>query len=193
MVDTNPIIDYHECILIIKDSTMNTNNNTYRVYEAPSDVLKQKAVPVPLDMIDSHLTQTVASTMVNTLKLNYPGAVGLSSIQCDQLDDIIVCKLGNEYVVMINAEIVGFSNEKQKSHEGCLSTGKFRGDVERFWECSVEYYDIGGNLQSRTLNGFDATVVQHEIDHQNGILFPTLMNSKNKLKQKKKLSKMGIK
>lgn len=74
-------------------------------------------------------------------------------------------------VVMVNPEIVRVSDETRVQEEGCLSIPDFYAEVERPAQCTVRYLDRDGNPQEMTCEGVFATVVQHEIDHLNGVLF----------------------
>ncbi len=68
--------------------------------------------------------------------------------------------------------------------EGCLSLPNIWGEVNRSPQITLSYMDINGNSHKRIFKGFIATIIQHETDHLNGILFP-----KKVLEQKGKLYK----
>lgn len=74
-------------------------------------------------------------------------------------------------VVMVNPEITFFSEEKDIAEEGCLSLPKVFGNVERPTEIVVKYKNIKGQEMTLRLSGLNARVVQHELDHLNGVLF----------------------
>jgi len=74
-------------------------------------------------------------------------------------------------VAMVNPEITYESNEKMIGEEGCLSVPGTFGNVERSQTIVVNYQDLKSREQSLKLEEMDARVVQHEIDHLNGILF----------------------
>lgn len=74
-------------------------------------------------------------------------------------------------VPMINPEIVYTSSVLRKSPEGCLSLPNVEGDVMRSKEIKVTYLDLKGQKNTLKLTDFDAAIVQHEIDHLNGVLF----------------------
>jgi peptide deformylase len=78
--------------------------------------------------------------------------------------------LVGEYV-MINPEIIEHSSAKQTTEEGCLSVPGILGEVERYLRVKVKYQDKNGNIGIKKVRGLDAVVVQHEIDHLDGILF----------------------
>ncbi len=72
---------------------------------------------------------------------------------------------------MINPEIVLASDETEVGEEGCLSLPKIFDNVRRSKEITVQFRDVKGREQFLKLNDFNARVVQHEIDHLNGVLF----------------------
>lgn len=76
-----------------------------------------------------------------------------------------------EAVVMVNPEIFEFSSETVAGEEGCLSVPDERGQVTRAEQISVRYYTLNGEKVETTFSGFPARIVQHEVDHLNGVLF----------------------
>jgi len=74
-------------------------------------------------------------------------------------------------IAMVNPEITYESDEKMIGEEGCLSVPGTFGNVERSQTVVVNYQDLKGREQSLKLEEMDARVVQHEIDHLNGVLF----------------------
>ena len=74
-------------------------------------------------------------------------------------------------VTMINPEIISASATQVLGEEGCLSVPEQRGRVARVEEVEVRYFTLEGNEVVQSFKGFPARIVQHEIDHLNGILF----------------------
>jgi peptide deformylase len=74
--------------------------------------------------------------------------------------------------VLINPVLTPLSDEKEEQFEGCLSVPGLRGSVPRFTRLRYEGVDQDGNPISRDVDGFHARVVQHEVDHLLGILYP---------------------
>ena len=74
-------------------------------------------------------------------------------------------------ILMINPEILSRSSLEEIGEEGCLSVANTRGQVRRAAEITVRFYTVEGNVLEQHLSGFPARIVQHEIDHLNGILF----------------------
>lgn len=74
-------------------------------------------------------------------------------------------------VVMVNPEILSFSEESILGEEGCLSVPDQRGKVARATQIIVRYDNLEGEQVEREFSGFPARIVQHEVDHLNGVLF----------------------
>ena len=79
--------------------------------------------------------------------------------------------------VMVNPEILQQTNEILWGEEGCLSVLAQRGQVARAAKIYVRYYDLQGQCIEQWFSGFPARIVQHEIDHLNGILFTERVTS----------------
>jgi peptide deformylase len=73
--------------------------------------------------------------------------------------------------VFINPEIVWSSERKSTYEEGCLSIPEYYEEVERPAQVKVRFIDLDGKAHEIEANGLLATVLQHEIDHLNGVLF----------------------
>ncbi|UOD29756.1 peptide deformylase [Massilia violaceinigra] len=74
--------------------------------------------------------------------------------------------------VLINPVLTPLSDEKEEAFEGCLSVPGLRGSVPRFTRLRYQGVDQHGNRIDREVDGFHARVVQHEVDHLLGILYP---------------------
>ena len=82
--------------------------------------------------------------------------------------------------VLINPEIEVLSEELEGGWEGCLSVPGLRGLVERPAHIRYRGVDHEGREVARTAKGFHARVVQHEVDHLDGILYPSRMTDMSK-------------
>lgn len=91
-------------------------------------------------------------------------------------------------VIMINPVIIEQSKEKITAEEACLSVPNVFGYVKRYKSIVVEYTDTKGNKQKKKLKDFNATIIQHEIDHLDGILFVD-KTIKEKWEKSKKINK----
>jgi peptide deformylase len=77
--------------------------------------------------------------------------------------------------VLVNPEIEVLGPEKESGWEGCLSVPGLRGVVERAAHIRYRGFDLDGKPVERTARGFHARVVQHEVDHLDGVLYPQRM------------------
>jgi len=76
------------------------------------------------------------------------------------------------YTVLVNPELLPIQQEMEDGWEGCLSVPGMRGLVPRHVELRYRGFDENGTPIDRTVSGFHARVVQHEVDHLHGILYP---------------------
>ena len=83
--------------------------------------------------------------------------------------------------VLINPQVEVLGSDLEGGWEGCLSVPGLRGLVERPDHIRYRGYDHDGKLVERTARGFHARVVQHELDHLDGILYPQRMKDLSKL------------
>jgi peptide deformylase len=76
------------------------------------------------------------------------------------------------YTVLVNPELTPLGDEMEEGWEGCLSVPGMRGLVPRYHRLRYRGFDAHGTPLDRTVEGFHARVVQHEVDHLDGILYP---------------------
>jgi len=76
------------------------------------------------------------------------------------------------YTVLINPVLDLLGDERDEAWEGCLSVPGLRGLVARHTNLRYRGFDLDGRPLDRTVQGFHARVVQHEVDHLDGILYP---------------------
>ncbi len=76
------------------------------------------------------------------------------------------------YTVLVNPVLTPLADEQEEGWEGCLSVPGMRGLVPRFTRLRYQGFDREGAPIDRTVEGFHARVVQHEVDHLDGILYP---------------------
>lgn len=86
-----------------------------------------------------------------------------------------------ERTVLINPEIYFLSEDTNNFYEGCLSIPNIRGLVARSNKIKLKAQNVNGDLIEKIADGFEARIIQHEIDHLNGILFPEKMANMNTL------------
>lgn len=105
-------------------------------------------------------------------------AVALAAVQIDRLERAVIIRAdfddkdNQEFIALINPEIVKAEGEVITEHEGCLSVGhSLYGIVPRHEKIRLKALDENGNEIRLKADGFLARVLQHEIDHTNGICF----------------------
>lgn len=111
---------------------------------------------------------SVVDDLIDTLRANLDGCVGLAANMIGIRKRIIVFAVGSVIVPMINPVIL----KKEKSYvteESCLSLTGFR-ETTRYETIEVEYFDKSFKKQRGTFTGFVAQIIQHEVDHCNGII-----------------------
>lgn len=82
------------------------------------------------------------------------------------------------FTVFINPEIKVLDHKKIVFEESCASIIGYAAEVPRNYKVEVTAFDSEGKQFSHTFSGWNARIVQHEIDHLNGIVFTDLMNRK---------------
>jgi len=142
-----------------------------QILVAPDPVLKAKAKPV--DGVDDELRQMM-DDMLDTM-YDAPG-IGLAAPQIGISKRVIVVDIAPEDapkapLCMVNPELVWVSDEDATYEEGCLSVPEHYADVVRPAEIRVRYLDRDGKQQELRTGGLLSTVVQHEMDHLDGVLF----------------------
>lgn len=124
--------------------------------------------------------------------------VGLAAVQIGILKRLIVISVPDFddetkpdfKLALINPEIIWHGEEKEILEEGCLSFPEIRDDVARYKEIKVKYLDKEGNEQILEAEGYIAKVLQHEIDHTNGISFIDRLESYQKRRLKRELKEL---
>ena len=112
--------------------------------------------------------QTVRD-LLDTVKDNEERCVGLAANMIGVHKTILVALIGDEYIAMINPEIVDKSKETYETEEGCLSLHGVR-PVKRHRIITVEYLDRKFKRRRGIFRDFEAEIIQHEIDHFSGII-----------------------
>lgn len=134
----------------------------------PQPILRQTAKEVKV--FDQEL-KDLASAMA---KIMYEDdGIGLAAPQVSISQRILVIgdRNGKSFKAYVNPEITFFSKEKSVHEEGCLSLPKIYGLVQRAKKVHVKYQDLDGQWKKEKIKDFNAIILQHEIDHLNGILF----------------------
>ncbi|HUC96217.1 MAG TPA: peptide deformylase [Candidatus Saccharimonadales bacterium] len=104
-------------------------------------------------------------------------SAALSAVQIGLLERVVILrsdfddKETREFTALINPEIVKYEGEITKDYEGCLSVSGIYGKVPRYGKIRVKALDVDGHEVRFKAEGFLAHVIQHEVDHTNGIVF----------------------
>ncbi len=129
--------------------------------------------------------RSLAESMVKHIKNPDNGGVGLAAPQVGINKRLIVVSLMKDYedetyrtIAMINPEIIEHGEEKCIDEEGCLSVPGETGNVERWNWIKVAFLDPEGRKYALRLETLAARIVQHEIDHLDGILFTDKVTGK---------------
>ena len=141
------------------------------IITVPNPLLK--TVSKPVDAIDSKILG-ILNDMLETMYAA-PG-IGLAAIQIGIPKRLLVIDIGRDNEnrdphFFINPEILDPAEELSSFEEGCLSVPGVWEEIERPNECNVRFLDINGDEKNIRYSGMMATVIQHEMDHLNGIVF----------------------
>jgi len=148
------------------------------IIQLPNPILTTPAKNV--SSFDKKLHAQIAEMKKILVSAKDPKGVGLAGPQVGFPYRMFLTKPTekNDIRVFINPEILTLSKEttegipqQEKKLEGCLSIPKIWGRVKRHQALTLRYQDEAGNVQEEEFSGFLATIIQHETDHINGILF----------------------
>ncbi len=161
------------------------------IVKAPNPVLTTPAQTVT--SFDSKLTDLIQTMKKILLVTDNPKGVGLAAPQIGQSWRIFITHPTDKtnVRVFINPVIDHQSNEltdgvpeRSNKLEGCLSIPKVWGKVKRAATLTLTYQDETGKSHTEEFNGFLSTIIQHETDHTNGILYTQrVLEQKGKLYQ----------
>ena len=123
--------------------------------------LKKKAVPATKD------DMPVVQDLLDTLKANETGCVGMAANMIGVNKSIIVVAAGPFQFAMVNPVITKKSGE-YTTEEGCLSLDGVRNCI-RYEEIEVDYLNENFEPKNGKFSGYTAQIIQHEVDHCNGV------------------------
>ena len=128
-------------------------------------VLKTRAAPVEsFDESLAHLTQDMLATIRDK------EGVGLAANQVGRLKRVLVAAVEDEEYVIVNPVLTNRAETTEKASEGCLSIPGIQVDVERPIAVTVSAQDVLGKPLRLEASGLLARVLQHEVDHLDGVL-----------------------
>jgi peptide deformylase len=147
------------------------------VLKMGAPLLRQVAAPV--QHFDAALTELIGD-MDETMRALHGAGIAAPQIGVDARVVIFELKENPRYphiapvpyTVLVNPQLTVLGDEQDEGWEGCLSVPGMRGLVPRFRRLRYQGFDAHGTPVDRSVEGFHARVVQHEVDHLDGILFP---------------------
>jgi len=139
------------------------------IIKYPDDRLKQKSAEIYPDLISDPEIQKLAQDMKETMVKK--DGIGLAGPQVNKLYQIIAVNVNNQPQIYINPKITKKSLRKNIMEEGCLSIPSMYSEVKRHNTIYLEYLDLDAKKHKIKTSGLFARVLQHEIDHLNGVLF----------------------
>lgn len=142
-------------------------------------ILALTASPVLETEFNSTWLNELAQAMYTTMQIRNGVGIAAPQVYVSKRVIIVASRPNLRYpdapemdaVVMVNPEILHQSEQTILGEEGCLSVPNERGQVARAATIQVRYFTLAGQSVEATFHGFPARIVQHEIDHLNGILF----------------------
>lgn len=132
--------------------------------------LRQKSLDLDQSLILSEENQIFFDDLINTMR-QVAGA-GLAAPQVNHAVRVITVSLSEKQtLLLINPVITRHSFSKKTHEEGCLSVPGVFGQVKRHKSIKVKYFNRAGQKQIQKFRDLPARIIQHEIDHLDGILF----------------------
>lgn len=126
-------------------------------------LLGVKSAPATIDDLQ------VAADLLDTLAFNKDSCVGMAANMIGICKRIIVFDNNGEYITMFNPEIIKASGQYD-THESCLSLLGGPRPCKRYQTIKVQWQNDAFQTRIKTFTGWPAQIIQHEIDHLNGIL-----------------------
>ena len=142
----------------------------------PDTVLREAAGPV------EHFDEELEDLVVNMLQTMYElKGIGLSAVQVGVAARVVVCHVKKDHSrVFVNPRIVWHGKGRRTAREGCLSVPTIEAPVQRAAEIRVEAQDLQGRHFTLETEGLLARVLQHELDHLDGVLFTDYLADKKR-------------
>lgn len=140
-----------------------------KILTQPNQILRKKSVEINLAEITSRGFKKLISAMTKTM-LKTDG-VGLAAPQIGKNIRLAVINSKDGVFCLVNPKLTKKSWASELGQEGCLSIPGVFGQVKRHKKISLTYYGESGKKIKLTATGLMARVIQHEIDHLDGLLF----------------------
>lgn len=138
-----------------------------KIITHPNPILRQKAKLIA-DVSDAKIQKLIPE--LAELMLASDG-LGIAAPQVAQSVRLIIVRYKDGNLAMLNPKITSRSILKEIDEEGCLSVPNTYGQVKRCKKITVKYQDERGKIHKLAGQGLLARVIQHEVDHLDGVLF----------------------
>lgn len=145
----------------------------------PNPHLREKSAKIRevTDAVRKLIDQMTAAALDWEASRPHEISAALAAVQLDHLARVVIVrsdfdeKASREFTALINPEVVKYEGTIVADYEGCLSVKDVYGKVPRHTKIRVKALNIDGQEVRFKAEGFLARVIQHEIDHTNGIVF----------------------
>ena len=145
----------------------------------PCPHLRQKSAKVHVvnDAVRLIISDMVSAALDWENSRPHEVSAALAAVQIDRLDRVVIVRSDfddkevRDFTTLINPEIVKYEGTVSADYEGCLSVSNIYGKVPRHSKIRLKALDEDGNEVRFKAEGFLARVIQHEVDHTNGIVF----------------------
>ena len=149
------------------------------VAQRGEDILRLVASPVSEDELSSRWLKAFVEALHATMLARQGVGIAAPQVYISKRIIIVASRPNLRYpdapfmepTIMINPEILSYSSETILGEEGCLSVQGERAAVSRADRIRVRYLNLEAELVENEYSGFVARIIQHEVDHLNGILF----------------------
>lgn len=137
----------------------------------PNNNIELRQVSKEVTTFDKSV-ENIVSDLIDTIEAQTdPVGLGLSAPQIGVFKRVFVARVRNKIKHFINPKILQFSKNKVSMMEGCFSVPDLYGHVKRPAEIDLEAQDQQGKKTQNHYKGLPARIIQHEVDHLDGILF----------------------
>ncbi len=143
----------------------------------PNDKLRQRSEEIT--SFDKSLANLITDLSETLDSQTDPPGLGLSAPQINVFKRVFVAKIKNRIKAFVNPLIVKLSKKEVTYLEGCFSVPDFYGHVIRPAEIELKSCDMQGKKSKKNYRGLPARIIQHEIDHLDGVIFIDHVHAQN--------------
>lgn len=156
-----------------------------KIRQLGDPILRQKSLAVGRDEFQTHEIDSVIQTLKQVLDgikaISDENGNALSAPQIGKLKRIIMLRIDGVFTPMINPVIIDASDEMFDFVEECFSFYNLRATVQRYKQINVQFQNEDGRVQQITVSGEMSGLIQHEIDHLDGIFFLDHVKKENNI------------